>query len=48
VKVTAFCNKLKSHRLTPAPATAVAGKPMSDHNFWTEWARTSPRVSLDA
>jgi len=31
----------------PAPATTVAGKPMSDHNFWTEWARKPPKVSLD-
>ena len=23
---------------TPAPATAVAGKPLSDHKFWTDWA----------
>jgi len=31
----------------PVPATIVVGKPMSDHNFWMEWTRKSPNVSLD-
>jgi len=35
-------------RLTPAPATTVAGKVMIGHNFWTDRAREPVKTSLDA